>query len=89
MKLTWHDIVKAHRIVRDPEQLYTFEEDIFKREAEALNKIMEHKIDKANDARRRARTAEKRTAAIATTTKRIQDKRRKPEKHKKRVDEWA
>jgi len=42
----------------------------------------------AKDARRRARLAEKRTAAIATTTKRIQDKRHKPEKHKKREDEW-
>ena len=43
--------------------------------------------DKAKDARRRARLVEKRTAAIATTTKRIQDKRRKPEKHKKQLRE--
>ena len=86
MKLTWRDIVEAHRKVRLG--VYKSEREVFEREAEVLNKIMDNKLDKAKDARRRAREVEKRTAAIATTTKRIQDKRHKPEKHKKREDEW-
>lgn len=43
MKLTWMDIVRAHRYVRKDGVLFRKEQEIFQREADYLNKLLKRK----------------------------------------------
>lgn len=46
MKLTWRDIVRAHRHVRKTTQLYKSEQEIFQQEANYINKLLARRTKK-------------------------------------------